>query len=304
MAPLPDSDAAQQRAEDERFARGVLSRWEDAEWIEVGEGDDEAAVRDRLGVTWESLFRRPIGPPLFGWTPHADLYGVNPLRSRRLPGGRELEEMRAAVARRLSTRSGAIRLGYDGLLPASEGDSPSGAAIALEIAELFWPHLPVELFDRIATAGTLYVPELIPALVDRACGTDPEPRALARHALAVLFQNAAIAAECRYVRGLGPAADGWWRAALGFWRQALGSAAFWRYLTPRWTDPRGPAPDTPPSEVVGAVVLGFNRMFAAAYAARGDLIGYHRHSALIESSGLAPRAVGESSPRQAVAARG
>jgi len=156
--------------------------------------------------------------------------------------------------------------------------------------ELFWPHVPAELFAGFKQAGNLATTANERMLEKSLRRSNANGRPLYDHALAIVRHNLALAREFDYLEGKAARDGKLWKSALDSWARVLNSDGFWRYLgirIERFDDHRLTSTDLVHlRSQLPAVLLSFHRLFWDLYLTRGDRTARECHSELIESAAL------------------
>jgi hypothetical protein len=256
-------------------------------------------VSNRLGAVPARLLAMPLVDNVLGLEVTGDMYAANAFRYLAVPAdaaGRELDlaisrlkaigRLRPEVARRAF-----IRTGYDGHVALA---APLEYVERLQdsrqrlLWEVFWPHVDGQCFEQMKSAAQLASPAAVRRLSRIATTQNGRDSVLAKHALAVVLHNRAIAYELAYGTGHTDATAGLWGKALEYWRSVLASEEFWDYLRERVVaadDPRlHPVDLQELRERMPQLILGFNRLFARAYAQAGDTAACKRQLRVIAGS--------------------
>jgi hypothetical protein len=259
-------------------------------------------AHNRLAATPAELLAKPVGEPLWQIQPTLGLYVASGFRLLGLPANVPNSELDAAILRQKnvwklrpsSEAISAIQTGYDRHLPLAD------AARLLErmrdprwrlLCEAFWPHRDQAAFAAVQGGRRLHAPPIEPLLRQAKKGSGLA-KVLAQHALAVTCHNLAISRELAYVTGHAEWQAGYWPAALSYWRDVFTPDDFWDYLKLRVKDIDHPQLSEEHvhelRERLPALVLGFNRVFAQAYAAAGDRTACRRHLGLAGQADYPP----------------
>lgn len=187
----------------------------------------------------------------------------------------------------------AIQTGYDGYLPL-EGvlnylaklDDPRYRIIC----ELFWPHLPASIFDRVKEQQHISSAEVLQSINAHIENPHQQNHGIIHHALAIACHNQAIAAELAFAAGSRKWDGNGWQEALSCWANLLELDSFWEYLAGRaegFDDPRLKPEDIQElRDKLPIVILEFNAIFARAYAKANQAEASARHILLIQQSPL------------------
>ncbi|HEX4961293.1 MAG TPA: hypothetical protein VF173_10680 [Thermoanaerobaculia bacterium] len=248
------------------------------------------------------LLADSLGTRLLDLAVGADVYARNAFRLLGLTAAtsgdaleRELQKFRNLLKLNPATAlRAAIATGYDELVPLKPEDARESVARLANprqriLAELFWPHLPADLFAPARSSRRLDGLQDAWSLAGAAAG-DGLPGALARHALAVVHHNRALAGELAFAAGEAEPSREAWVLAHSFWAEVHESSELWTYLRQRaesFDDLRLTAADVETLRAgLPAVLLSFHTLFARAYATAGMPAASARHLDLIRRSGL------------------
>lgn len=247
------------------------------------------------------LLSSPLGGELLKVEVNADVYAADGFRFLASPAHLERAQMEGKSQRLRNilkvsperARSGYVRLGYESHLDLDEVEVYLSRLLNPRdrlIWELFWPHLSPRHFAPIEEEKRIFSPALASQLSSVTLSGRDEERVLATHALAIAHHNQAISEELAFAAGRGSGGEEHWQRALAFWAAVLDSEAFWSYLRRRaegYDDPRCRADDVDRlRDDLPAVLLGFNALFAQAYAKADHPEGTARHVALIRGCPL------------------
>lgn len=156
--------------------------------------------------------------------------------------------------------------------------------------ELFWPHVPDDLFASIKSNSHLAGPLAVQALAEDLNQSSGRANVLAKHALALVYHNQAIAHEIAFAAGKAEWSAEHWTNALSYWSEVLESELFWDYLCERvvsFDDPRISRDDVGLLRAqLPAAILGFNTLFARTYAKAAANTACQGHLAVINHCGL------------------
>lgn len=154
------------------------------------------------------------------------------------------------------------------------------------ICELFWPHLNENVLNLFKIEKQIASPTIIHTLektLQEANGKDEN--IFIKHALAISYHNLAITKELAYLHDHTEWNDNDWLNALIHWKAVHESDYFWDYLRKRakqFDDPRLKASDiNVVREKLPAILLGFNTLFASAYAKAGEAAASANHISLV-----------------------
>jgi len=298
--------AARAKADAERKAAKEDARVEAERQRGMLEAVQEGTVvKNRLGLVPARLLAMPLGDNVLGLEVAGDVYAANAFRYLAVPAAAARQELDLATSRLKAVgrlrpevaRRGFVRTGYDGhaglAAPLDYVDRLQDSRQRL-LWEAFWPHANGDCFHEIKSSRELASPTAVRRLQDIAATQSGRASVLAKHALAVVVHNRAIAYELAYGTGHTDATAGLWGQALDLWRSVLASEEFWNYLRERILaadDPRlHPGDLDELRERMPALILGFNRLFARAYAQAGDTAACHRQLQVIARSEF-PKAV-------------
>jgi len=255
---------------------------------------------NRLGTPPARLLAMPLAEPVLGQEVSGSVYAANPFRYLAVSACVDSQELEQATSRlrtigRLrpeSAGASAVRTGYDGHLHLG---NPVDCLEQIHdprqrlLAQVFWPHLDSEGCQYLREDRHIVARRSIHRL-RQAAASNGRAGMLATHALAVAYHNLAIACELAYATGHTDQLTPCWKTALGYWREVLGGEAFWEYLREQVQvidDPRLREEDVEQlREGLPEVVLGFNRLFARAYARTQDAKACNRQLAVIARSGF------------------
>lgn len=193
-----------------------------------------------------------LGKPLLGNELYLDLYLRNGFRILGLPAhakpeaiARESGKFRSLtkLSPAMIDRS-AIMTGYDRYIPREdvlESASRLKDPRFRLICEIFWLHLPDDLYAGIQASRRLDDDQILPMLNLAAEGKSGREGALIKHALAVLYHNRALRDEVAFAEGEPVWRERYWPLALAHWGETLQNKHFWDYLRERiagYDDPR------------------------------------------------------------------
>lgn len=253
------------------------------------------------------LLTTPLGSQLLGVELSADFYGQNGFRFIGTPASADNSQLESAAQKfrnllKLNPAAAAgscIQTGYDAHLRLEKEDIKEWLARLNNprqrlLCELFWLHLPPDLFAPIKNERTLAAPQALAVLNETVASQNGRAGAIAAHALAVISHNQAIARELAFVSGAAEWSDEYWISALFYWANVLEADSFWDYLRERavgWDDPRINAEDvTLVRAQLPALLLRFHTLFALAYGKAGAHGACRRHVEFIQACNL-PAAV-------------
>ena len=249
----------------------------------------------RLAAEVSHLLSSPLNSRLLGIDVCGDVYSANGFRLlgvsacveqqtvvREIGRFRTMAQLKSSSAARPS-----IQTGYDQRLPIQD---PVRSAARLQnprcrlLCEVFWPHVPADVFARIKAIGCIGSPDVIRALSEASSGRSGLEAALLEHALAIACHNLAITAELDCIEGRSSQPAGW-DMAISAWNAVLRNECFWKYLeerAARLDDPRVCSEDVKTVRAhLPAIICGFNSLFARAYSQSGDAANCRRHLSLI-----------------------
>jgi hypothetical protein len=232
-----------------------------------------------------------LGTPLLGLPVRADVYGNNGFRFLAVPANLDRSPLQVEIDRirrlvrenRREVAKSFVRTSYDGQLrvkvePCLEALSQPKQRL---IYELFWPHLPPDVFthlreERILTSRTILI-----RILQHVRLSQGKEQIRAKHALAVCHHNLALALECAYGTGHLETPTDHWKTALSCWWEVLETEAFWQYLSERIErlGTRDFGLETVPAlrSALPSVLLGFHGLFSRSYAQAGEHAASHRH---------------------------
>lgn len=157
------------------------------------------------------------------------------------------------------------------------------------LCEIFWPHVAENLFAHIKKEKHLASPSVVQT-INASAKTNGLDGTLLTHALAIAHQNLALSHELAFATGQAEWSESHWQQSLACWAQVLSSTHFWNYLRQRaksFDDPRLKPDDVETLQLqLPVAVLGFNTVFARAYAKAEQMPVCARHLALITQSKL------------------
>lgn len=242
------------------------------------------------------LLAAPLDVSLLGQPLGADLYARNGFRLVGVSAAAADVPLEAAIQKfrnlqRLSPNAAlgqSVSLGYE--LPLSREDALESLARLKDprhrlLSELFWPHLAAERFAIPGSKRLLASDDLIAALEAGAQGADREA-ALARHALAIIFHNRAIADELLHADGKDSQAA--WSRALAWWARVVDCDTFWAYIQERGErldDPRVRRTNIDAArEQLPLALLAWQSLFVSRYGPDWRPEDIHRHFSLIHGA--------------------
>jgi hypothetical protein len=267
--------------------------------------------RGAVGIDFARVLALPLANPLLGVEVCGDFYARDGFRfvGTCAAAGQEQLEAESQKFRSLfklnpaAAARSCIRTGYDEHLRLGAEDIRESLTHlynprARLVHELFWPHVPDEIFVRIRLGRELNCRPVARELAEAAARTNGRERAILGHALAVIYHNLAIAHELSFAAGEADWSDEYWSRALAHWAETLASDYFWDYLHERvagFDDPRLKADDVATlRRQLPAVLLGFHVQFARAYARAESRAACSRHLTFISRSGMAEEVQRES----------
>lgn len=244
------------------------------------------------------LFNKTFKASLLGRKITPTIYLQNSFRFLSLPANSDNSAIDSNVQRfRNSYRvnparalRSSIKVGYEAALPVDEPDrhiSNVHDPRSRLINELFWFHLDGDFLQLVQNDRDLSSPKLVEKL-EHIIGSNPEAlqKTLARHALAIVCHNRAIAAEVQYIQaqtGEWPAQD--WQNCLQNWSLVVNDNAFWNYIRERVAIYDGM--ELKPEDIARIrsrlpdLLYSFNAFFAREYAKNGLLDRCSKHLALL-----------------------
>ena len=295
-----DFDVAAEEARMQEALAALRNRWKSvardssASRAPIGEFAAGQVRFHRLSISISELLAGNTGVTLLGHSVTSDVIAKNPLRYWGLPAGRPPSEIvRAASnwARRRRAHSTEITVGYDRFVNGST--EPADIATdprRLLYYELFWPHLPPEVFRELVADTSLASPQVLHELQTYTAALTGEPASLARHAEAVVALNQALFFECAYAAGHTCSSIDAWDCALACWRDTCDDERFFAAIERRAAELE-PASETAKSKKnlraeLQLAVLSVKCRFIQAYGVEGNHAACQRHLATMRRSGL------------------
>jgi hypothetical protein len=254
-------------------------------------------------IDFARLLAAPFANKLLGVTESADLYSKNGFRfvgAAACANDKflESESQRFKGLFRLNQKTAihsCIQTGYETHLRLNAEDVKESVARLNNpryriLFELFWLHISDDLFIQLKNEHKLFSLPLVETLKQQALNQDQHASAIAKHALAVLFHNQAIAQELAFANGKAVWSAEYWQQALFYWSEVFQSEEFWDYLRQRvkhMDDPRIKADEvTKLRQQLPAIILSFNVLFARAYDKAGIEPACRQHLAFIANCDL------------------
>ena len=245
-----------------------------------------------------NILYRPFGSFL-GREVGCDVYINNGFRLLGIPAGVRFELFEREFQRlRLKARSDPdaiqgfrIALGYDEYF--DEAEKPLEYISRLDtdpgfrlVNECFWPHLEKDCGEIMRRDRSIQSSGLIDAL-NSLSSADGMKGIKAKHALAIIYHNLAIARELDSGGDGAGGADKFWEKAISSWVELLSSDGFWAFLKERIEtidDPRLKTEDIAQIKTdLPLIIIGFNRAFAQMYALSDEIERSAYHVRLIKN---------------------
>ena len=188
-----------------------------------------------------------------------------------------------------------IKTGYDAELTITGQDALSCVTQLRNprhrlVNELFWPHVSEEVFNDIATDKHIQSTSAVAKLKKIEVEANGQEKALALHALAVIYHNKAIMGELSYKahRHNWPRDD--WALALEYWSKTLTNKHFWNYLKNRITALSDPRLQVHELDTIRAGlpkgILSFNGFFVRLHVLDSKPEAYGMHFDVLNSSDI------------------